>query len=195
MICAVVLAAGRSRRMGTQKLLLPVCGQPAIAHIVDEVQRGPVDGVCVVIGHDGARIREALVGRDVSFVINPDAEGDMLSSVRCGLRALPEPWDAVLIVPGDQATVTSGVASSLVQAFQATRCGIAVPTYRGQRGHPILIARRHREEVLERHDAAGLRGLLQAHPTEVGEVAMEDPGVLEDMNRPEDYMRIAKRLE
>ena len=195
MICAVVLAAGRSRRMGTQKLLLPLRGQPVIARILDELQRSPVDAVWVVLGRDGERIRDALVGRNVNFVTNPDAEGDMLSSVRCGLRALPEPWDAVLIVPGDQPTLTSRVVSSLVRTFQAARCGIAVPTYRGRRGHPVLIARRHREEVLEHHEAMGLRGLLQTHPTEVVEVEVDDPGVLDDMDRPEDYERIAKRVE
>lgn len=194
MIGAVVLAAGRSRRMGTQKLLLPIRGQPVIARIVDELQRSPLDGVWVVLGHEGGRIRDALGGRDVNFVTNPDAEGDMLSSVRCGLRALPEPWDAVLIVPGDQPTVASKVVAGLIRCFQITRCGIAVPTYHGRRGHPILIARQHREEILGHHEAMGLRGLLQVHSAEVGEMGVDDPGVLDDMDLPEDYVRISQRL-
>jgi molybdenum cofactor cytidylyltransferase len=194
MICAVVLAAGRSRRMGTQKLLLPLGGQLVVARIVDEVQRGSRGRVYVVVGHDGQRIRDALTGREVALVTNPDVEGDMLSSIRCGVRALPESWDAVLVVLGDQPTLASQVVSSLIQVFRTAGCGIVVPTFRGRRGHPILIARRYREELLEHHDAVGLRGLLQAHPTDVVEMAVEDPGVLEDMDRPEDYERIAKRF-
>ena len=88
MISAIVLAAGRSRRMGVQKLLLPLGGQPVIARTVDEVLGSPVDEVFVVIGQDGKRIRRALRRRRVHFVINPQLEGDMLSSVRCA-RLLP----------------------------------------------------------------------------------------------------------
>jgi molybdenum cofactor cytidylyltransferase len=194
MIHAIVLAAGRSRRMGAQKLLLPIGGQPTIARVVDALTCRLIDRIWVVIGLDGPRIQTALAGRDLNFVTNAEAEGDMLSSVRCGLRALPEPWEAGLVVPGDQPTLTSEVVSSLVRTFQAGRGGIAVPTYHGKRGHPTLIARRHLEEMLDQHDAVGLRGLLQAHPTDVVEVETDAPGVLDDMDRPEDYARIAQRF-
>lgn len=195
MIHGVILAAGRSRRMGTPKLLLPIRGQPLIARIVEELGRAPLERLWVVVGQDGRHIREALAGRNVQFVTNPDPEGDMLSSVRCGVRALPDPWDAVLVVPADHPTLSSGVVSSLLRAFVAARGGIVVPSCCGRPGHPILAARRYREEILERHDATGLRGLLQAHPTEIAKVEVDDAGVLEDMDWPEDYARISRRLE
>ncbi len=116
MICAMVLAAGRSRRMGAQKLLLSLGGRPVIARIVDEVLRGPVDRVFVIVGPDGARIAEALAGRRVDYVINPDPEAEMLSSVRCGLRAMPEDCDAVLMVLGDQPGVTADDIAALCKA-------------------------------------------------------------------------------
>ena len=97
MICALVLAAGQSRRMGTQKLLLPLEGQPVIVHVVDELLRSPVDRVFVVVGEGGRQIREAMAGRRVHFVTNTDAEGEMLSSVRCGLTAMPAECDAALV--------------------------------------------------------------------------------------------------
>jgi molybdenum cofactor cytidylyltransferase len=195
MIHAVVLAAGRSRRMGTQKLLLPIGGQPVIARVVDALPRGAVDRVWVVIGPDGEQIRLALADRDLAFVTNPDTEGDMLSSVRCGLRALPAPWDAVLVVVGDQPALTPQLVRNLVCSFQTSRSGIAVPTCRGKRGHPILIARLYLEELLTHHDSVGLRGLLQAHPADVIEVQIEDPAVLEDMDRLDDYARMTRRFE
>ncbi len=87
MITAIVLAAGRSRRMGTQKLLLPVAGRPMIATVVDQLLQCPVASVLVVVGSDGEPIRQALAGRGVEFIVNDQPESEMLHSVRCGLRA------------------------------------------------------------------------------------------------------------
>ena len=89
MICAIVLAAGRSQRMGTQKLVLPFAGSTVVARVVDAFLGAPVDTVVVVIRADDAQVRAALTDRCLLFVENPDPAGDMLSSVRCGLRALP----------------------------------------------------------------------------------------------------------
>ena len=191
MICALILAAGRSRRMGTQKLLLPLAGKPVIARIVDEVLRSPVAQVFVVTGGDGDRIAEALAGRRVNFVANPDTEGEMLGSVRCGLTALPETCEAVLVVLGDQPAITAEIITLLVQTFHATGSGIVVPVHRGHRGHPLLLAMRYREEILTHYDHTGLRGLLEAHPGDTREVDVTSPGILEDLDVPADYWRMA----
>jgi len=192
-ISALVLASGRSRRMGVQKLLLPVGAQPLIARVVDEVLRSPVDEAVVVIGHDGERITEALAGRRVRFITNPDTEGEMLSSVRCGLRAMPEACDAVLLVLGDQPGLKAEVIAGLVRAFRKTDRGIVVPTHSGRRGHPLLFSMHYRNEILSRYDDVGVRGLLQSHPEDVLEVEVAAPGVLEDMDVPEDYRRTVGR--
>ena len=97
MICAMVLAAGRSRRMGTQKLLLPFEGQPLIARIVDELLRSPVAQVFVVIGEAGKPIKEALADRKVQYVASTDPDAEMLDSVRSGLIAMPEETAAVIV--------------------------------------------------------------------------------------------------
>ena len=89
MICVIVLAAGRSQRMGTQKLVLPFAGSTVVARVVDAFLGASVDTVVVVIRADDAQVRAALTDRCLLFVENPDPAGDMLSSVRCGLRALP----------------------------------------------------------------------------------------------------------
>jgi len=189
MIAALVLAAGRSRRMGTQKLLLPVGGQPLIARIVDEVLRSPVDQVFVVTGREGERIGQALARRRVQFVTNSDAEGEMLSSVRSGLRAVPGTCDAALVVMGDQPSIKAETISLLLQAYQTGGRGIVVPTCGGRRGHPLLFAMSYRDEILSRYDEVGLRGLLQAHREDVLEVEVAAPGILEDLDVPEDYRR------
>jgi len=192
MICAVVLAAGRSQRMGTQKLLLPVGGQPLIARIIDQVLASSVDCVLVVTGADTDRIAAALAGRSVTFVVNHDPQGEMLTSVRCGLAALPPQCTAALIVLGDQPGVTAEVLERLLQAFPAAGRGIVVPTAQGRRGHPLLVALHYRDELLTQYDAVGLRGLLQAHPEDVLEVEVGAPGILEDLDTPQDFQRLGE---
>ncbi len=193
MICSIVLAAGRSRRIGAQKLLLGLGGQPVIARIVDEVLSAAVDRVFVVIGPDGGRIVDALAGRQVEFVTNPDPEAEMLSSIRCGLRALPQDCSAVLVVLGDQPGVTAEVITALVQAYKNSGRGIAVPIYKGKRGHPLIFNIRYRDEILNQYDEVGLRGLLYTHPQDVCDVEFPAPNVLDDMDLPEDYKREIKR--
>jgi molybdenum cofactor cytidylyltransferase len=194
MVCAIILAAGRSTRMGEQKLLLPLGGKALIARVVDEVLASPVDEVVVVVGSDEGEVRKALAGRRGRFVRNTDQEGEMLSSVRRGLEALPVGCIAVLVVLGDQPSVTRDVIAELVAAFGSTDCGIVVPTHRGHRGHPLLFAAHYREEVLSHYDDVGLRGLLHAHPDDTVEVESQESGILEDMDDPGDYLRARGRF-
>ena len=189
MICALVLAAGRSERMGTQKLLLPLGGQPVIARIVDELQQSPLQETVVVVGRDAEKIQQALKGRAATFVTNPDFTGDMLSSVRCGLRAIPAGCVAVLVVLGDQPNLTSELVRKLISAYNESGREIIVPAHNGHRGHPLLFATRFRDELLSRHGEVGLHGLLDAHHEEVFRLEISDAAVLEDMDTPEDYQR------
>jgi molybdenum cofactor cytidylyltransferase len=187
MICAVVLAAGLSRRMGTQKLLLPFGGTSLIGHVVDRVLQSEVERVNVVVGPHSEAIVAALEGRPVSLVINPCPEAEMLDSVRCGLRALTAEGDAVLLVLGDQPGLSPTLVNQLANAWRASGKLIAVPTHGGKRGHPLLFSTRFCPEILERYDDTGLRGLLRGHPDEVHEFHVSEPGILLDVDRPEDY--------
>ena len=128
------------------------------------------------------------------FVPNPDPEGDMLSSVRCGLRALPESCEAVLVALGDQPAINHELIGELIRAFHQRGGGIVVPAHGGRRGHPILFASHFCEEVLSRYDSVGLHGLLDAHPEEVFKVPVSTASILEDMDTPEDYERQKSRI-
>lgn len=194
MICAMVLAAGRSSRMGTQKLLLPYRGQPMIARVVDELLESPVDQVFVVTGKEGKPILEALAGRRVHCVTNPHAEDEMLHSVRCGLIAMPQQSAAAMVVLGDQPSITANLVAELVRSFHATSRSVVVPTYKGKRGHPLLFAMHYRDEILTGHEGRGLRGLLETHPQDVFELEVATSGILEDIDLPEDYRRAIGRL-
>jgi len=192
MICAIVLAAGRSRRMGRQKLLLPFGASTVIGHIVDQVLASKVHDAYVVVGSDEAAVAEALGDRPVHLIRNPEPQAEMLSSVRCGLRALPPGCCAVVVVLGDQPGVSCSLVNALIDAHFGSGKGLVVPVHEGRRGHPLLLAIGYREEVLTAHDAVGLRGMLQAHPEDVLEVEA-DSAATSDMDRPEDYLRERSR--
>ena len=161
-----------------------------IARIVDETLRSSVEQVYVVTGPDSHSILEALLGRPVTFVVNSEVQSEMLDSVRCGIRALPETCTAALIVLGDQPGLTACLIDALIKEFTATLLGVALPSYLGKRGHPPLISMKYRDELLTRYDDTGLKGLIKAHKEDVCEVEVADPGRLEDMDFPEDYQRM-----
>ncbi|MHC4067252.1 MAG: nucleotidyltransferase family protein, partial [Planctomycetota bacterium] len=195
MICAVVTAAGRSRRMGTQKLLLPFGGTTVIGHVVDELLRSVLDEVYVVVGHQPERITAELSGRAVSIVTNTDYDRGMLSSVRCGLGALKPECEVILVALGDQPAVTAELVDAMAESFATVKQRIVVPVHRGRRGHPLLFSAEYRQEILTGHDDLGLRGLLCAHPDDVFELPVPSAGVLSDIDCPEDYRRQRASLE
>jgi molybdenum cofactor cytidylyltransferase len=189
MIYAIVLAAGSSRRMGVQKLLLPFGGTTVITHIVDQLLASALDAVHVVVGSQADQVSRGLSGRPVSIVTNADYESGMLSSVRCGLRSLPRQCRAVLVVLGDQPSITSQLVDQILQASANTAKPILVPLYNRKRGHPVLFSTAYRDEILKRYDSVGLRGLLHAHPDDVFELVVSTASVLSDMDYPADYQR------
>ena len=195
-VCAIVPAAGAARRMGTQKLLLPAGNQPMIARVVNQLRGCGLTALIVVIGRSGGAIAEALLRhlaaelRAITTIrTNPDPAGDMLSSVREGLRGAPVDCDGVLLLPADLAAISAEVAQELVRGFAAARDRIFVPTHGGRRGHPMVFPAAYREEILTHYDATGLRGLLAAHPEAVTELEVASPAVLLDVDAPADYER------
>ena len=197
MTCGILLAAGRSQRMGCQKLLLPFAGKTVIGHIAAQLLESPLDWMIVVAGGDAMCIADALHqatsdatgqrSERLSMVTNPDSSGDMLSSVRCGIRALPGECQRVLVALGDQPSITSRLIAQMLSAFDMAGRGILVPVYNGKTGHPILFSARYCEEVLAHYDEVGLRGMLKAHPDDVFSFPVSDSAILCDMDYPEDY--------
>ncbi|HEY2827775.1 MAG TPA: nucleotidyltransferase family protein [Pirellulales bacterium] len=190
-IAAIILAAGRSRRMGTQKLLLPWDGKTIIEYIVDQISAAGLNPIVVVIGGDAAAdtsaITQVLASRQVVLVHNPDRDAEMLTSVRCGLSALPTDCHAALIALGDQPTIRTGLIQQLVEAYESSGHGIVMPAFLGKRGHPTILSAGYFREVLTQYDGVGLRGLLDAHPKDVHEFSVSNPDVLADMDYPDEY--------
>ncbi len=189
MISAIVLAAGESRRMGKPKLLLPFGNTTIIGRIIDTLIEARVDEILVVAGHVVDALAHALQSKPVRVVVNPAYREGMLSSVRAGLREVHPETDAMLLVLGDQPSIQVSWIEALVHSHHQRGGGIHVPIFQGRRGHPLLIDASFRDDILNGFDDVGLRGLLYAHPAAVHEVPLPDPGVLDDIDTPDDYAR------
>jgi molybdenum cofactor cytidylyltransferase len=190
-VSAIIVAAGASRRMGTQKLLLPFGGKTVIEHVIDRVKAAGIADVVAVVGVD-----QAVVGVarrcDVRVVVNATPDDGMLSSVRSGLRAVPDSADAVMVILGDQPSISSALLRAMLAAWEVSPGRILVPTFEGRRGHPLMFSLDYREEVLTRYDEEGLRGLLRTHERDISGLPAE-ASVLADMDDLEDYWRELKR--
>ncbi len=187
MVWAVILAAGRSRRMGTSKLLLPYEKTTVIQNVVRKVRAAGIISVLVVLGAEGDAIKDILKDDSVNFVRNPDFRRGMLSSVQSGLRALPAAATWVMVVLGDQPALSESAVRVMLRVRKRTAKGILVPAYKGQRGHPLLFDLKYKNEALALDPAVGLRQLLHDHPDDVLEVEVPDKAVLSDIDTPEDY--------
>jgi molybdenum cofactor cytidylyltransferase len=186
-IGAVVLAAGASSRMGSNKLLAQVEGKPMAKRVVDAVLGSKASPVIVVTGNKAEAVREALAGCGVAFVDNPDFSTGLSSSLKLGLKALPENCGGAVIVLGDMPAVTPALIDQLIAAFNPTEGrAICVATHAGKRGNPVLFARRFFEEIESIEGDVGARGLIGAYPELVCEVEADSDAPLIDIDTPED---------
>ena len=187
MIWAVVLAAGKSERMGSPKMLLPFGRRTLIEKVVAGVMKFRVGGILVVLGDRRGEIERLLRAYPVKPVFNPSFERGMLSSVQKGLEEVPGEARAVLVVLGDQPRAPASVVERIISGFERRGKGIVVPVYLGRRGHPTLIDLKYKREIMKLDPAVGLRQLLLRHPDDILEVRVRTPAVLHDLDRPEDY--------
>src|SRR5262249_55661367 len=184
-IGAVVLAAGLSRRMGANKLLIPVRGAPMVARAVDALLESPARPVVVVLGHQAGEVRAALAGRAVTFVDNPDYATGLSTSLRAGIAALGA-VDGAIVCLGDMPWVRAEHVKALIAAFDpgAGRT-ICVPVHEGKRGNPVLLGARHFAAVQRLTGDVGARALIEEHADEVCAVPVGDGGVTIDVDTRE----------
>ncbi len=184
---AIILAAGSSSRMGKQKLLMPFGGETIIETVVDNVLHSNIEHVMVVLGANQEEVRQQIGSRPVDFCYNPQHEEGMLSSVICGFRAIPPDTESVLIFLGDQPGIPPSVTNTIIQAYNEELFGIVIPVYNYRRGHPLLVDMKYRRAIEELDLEQGLRALRHHFPEDVLEVEVDEPGILLDIDTPEDY--------
>ncbi len=187
MISAIVLAAGQSRRMGCNKLLLPFGAATIIETVVGEVAAcKQVRDIVVVTGHDSDRLAARLAHLPARCVFNPAyRQAEMFVSIQVGLRAPTDEAQAALLVLGDQPRIQRDIVQRVIAAHAPN--ALVIPSYHMQRGHPILIDRALWPEVQAQPATATLRDFIHLHERQIRYVEVETDSVLKDIDTPEEY--------
>jgi molybdenum cofactor cytidylyltransferase len=192
-VAAIVLAAGRSTRMGAQnKLLADLNGKPMVRQVVEAALGSQARPVLVVTGHMAAEVGAALAGLDVRLVVNPDYATGLASSLKAGIRAVPPECAGALILLGDMPGVAAEDADRLVDAFAEVPDVIVMPVHEGRQGNPLIWPRRYFPELLQLDGDAGAKRLIAARRDEVREVEVGTTGIFADVDTPEELARIRR---
>lgn len=175
-IAAVVLAAGRSSRLGRPKQLEPWGDSNLLGHVVAKIAEFGVDEVWVVLGHESERILAETDLGDAGVIENLEWEEGIASSLRAGLDALTRlsRCEVVLIVIGDQPEVSPTVVEDLIASHAKSRLPVTMPKYRYNRGNPVLVDRSLWPRLMSLDGDEGAARLFQAHPEWVNEVWFSD---------------------
>jgi molybdenum cofactor cytidylyltransferase len=181
---AILLAAGRSSRMGAFKPLLPFGNKTVIECCIDYLRAGGVDEIVVVLGHRADDIRQQV--SQVKFALNPDPDSAMGASIAAGVRELPETAHATLIALVDHPAIPPTVVSTLLESWKSG-ARLVIPTWQGRGGHPVLVDLSFKAELLNLPASGGLRALFDAHRNEVTRVPVASPFVARDMDTWDDY--------
>ena len=191
-IASIVLAAGRSSRMGPRnKLLEPVNGEPMIRRAAATALASGTAPIVVVTGYEAAAVTATLHGLDVTAILNPDYADGLSTSLRAGLRALSPDIEGALILLGDMPETEVGVLRALMAAF-TDASAICVPMRHGRRGNPVLWGRRYFAEMMELTGDAGAKPVMTRHAAQLIEVEVTTDSIFHDIDAPDDLMRLKR---
>ena len=196
MIPAIVLAAGKSSRMGRPKATLPLDGGDTfLTRIVRTFSEASVEDVVVVVGHDADAIVSSFadVNLVARFVDNPDYERGQLSSLIAGLRVVDRPGvNAVLMTLVDVPLVSAATIRAVVDRYRQTGAPIVRPVRGDEHGHPVLIDRSLFDAIRHADPAVGAKAVIRANVSKAGDVSVEDDGAFADFDSPDDYNRLLR---
>ena len=190
-MAAVLLAAGKSSRMGSCKPLLPLGDETVIERCLNTLHQGGVSEIIVVVSIHGEEVSRAARKHPVRIVANPDESGDMASSIRAGRDAATEDTSGIIVALCDYPLVMPGTVQALIDRHATHPDCIITPTCNGRRGHPLLPPR----FILEKLTAGNtLRDVIKRNAVRIREIPLEDNGILIDMDTPEDYRTVCGKI-
>jgi molybdenum cofactor cytidylyltransferase len=186
-IAGLILAGGASRRMGAPKALLRFHKETFLDRMI-RLFSAVASPVIVVLGHQSEQIRAGIErASEATLAVNPDPERGMLSSLQCGLQALPADTAAVMFTPVDHPNIQLATLRRIAAQFEAERAPVTVPTYNGEHGHPVCIARALARELLELPSSAMASDVIHKYAGQTSYIAVDDPAVTTDVDDPEAY--------
>lgn len=195
MISGLILAAGRSSRMGKSKALLSIAprGASFVRQIATVLLAGGVADVLVVGRPDDSALREEVdqIGVGVRYVVNEDSERGQLSSLLVGLNVADRPGiDALLVTPVDAPLIQASTVATLIGALHSSNAAIVRAAYHGRHGHPVIFGRAVFNDLRHADPSVGAKAVLRTRQADVLDVEVDDPAVLHDIDRAEDYQRL-----
>jgi molybdenum cofactor cytidylyltransferase len=185
-IAAIILAAGRSSRMGAFKPLLPWGKQTIIQSCINYLRAGGADQIVVVVGHRADEIRQHLNSASVTFAVNSDPDSEMTESIKQAVSQLADNVEATLITPVDYPAVSPETVARIISEW-SNGSRLIKPTYQNRGGHPVLIDLSLRTELRELSPTLGLKSLFDTHRNEVKRVAVDCPYIARDIDTWDDY--------
>lgn len=189
-VAGIVLAAGRSSRMGAPKALMAVEGKSFLEHAVRVLREGGCEPVVVVLSAAGEPRQRVLASAAGALVVeNPDPGAEQIASLRLGLDLLGGEVAAAMVMPVDHPLTSRETVAALIAAFDARGAPIVRPVFQEQPGHPVLFARSVWPELAEPDLDEGAREILQRHHPDIENVPVDDHGVTVDIDTPADYAR------
>jgi molybdenum cofactor cytidylyltransferase len=194
MIAAVILSAGESSRMGRPKALLPIDGQTFIEKIVKALREAGLQNIIVILGHDAEAMRQKITHLPVTILVNPEYRKGQLSSLRVAIRHLlaNDTCSGLLVHLVDHPYIDAALVNLLIEGLEDSGKLIAVPRFRGKRGHPVIFARSLFNELLNAPEDQGAKAVVNAHRDETLEIETEDKGITLDIDTPELYRQHVK---
>ncbi|MGB6537025.1 MAG: molybdopterin-binding/glycosyltransferase family 2 protein [Xanthobacteraceae bacterium] len=196
-IAAVVLAAGRSSRMGgSNKLLEEIAGRPLVRIVVEQVLRSRARPIIVVTGHQRERVEAALAGLPVAFVHNPHFADGLGGSLKAGIGALSADADGAIVCLGDMPHVDAALIDRLLGAFDPEKGAlVVVPSIEGKRGNPVVWSRRFFPDLMAVEGDVGARHLISRYSEAVTELPLTGKAALTDIDTPEALQAVKRELE
>jgi molybdenum cofactor cytidylyltransferase len=191
MISAIVLAAGKSERMGRPKALLEFRGRTFLENILDTISRSSIEHTSIVVGHHRREIVNAV--QSDSIVFNPDYEQGMVTSLQTGIRALPPESIGAFLFLVDHPVVDVETIEAMIPRAAPSR--IVQPTFEGRRGHPVFLGIDVLREILGLPSSQGADVVVRREPDRIIEIPVNAPGVLIDVDTPEEYEKLRKRFK
>ena len=177
--------------MGRDKALLTYRGRTFLDSIIHTLRDAGIERIAVVLGHHAEEIQKASNLEGVDVVVNSEYRRGQTSSLQAGLRALERPeLDAIVLCLVDHPAVSAATVQKLVGSFQQSPAPVVIPTYQGQRGHPVLIGRALFPALLSLAPSEGANTIIRSHGDATQFVGVDDPGILLDVDAPETYQRL-----
>lgn len=194
-VAGLILAAGKSERMGRPKALLPFQGKCFLSHVLTEAVESNLDSVVVVLGHGAEAVLQALPEVRPRSVINPGYDHGQLSSLQCGLEHLRATrLDGIMVFLIDHPLIHRGLVNQLIDAFGSNDRSIVVPSFGHRRGHPMIFGSELFDELLATPLDRGAISVVRKHAHEILHLEVNEPGVLVDIDTPEAYEEHIVRL-